>query len=223
MRTRTKTGSYSVGRARREAILDVANEKFREVGYYNTAMSQIASDVGLSEGGLLHHFPSKKHLLLAVAERRFDSTAEGWDAVGNDASSPDPFSAMVVATQRIASEPGLIQLFVLMMSEAAEPGSPAYQLFFDRYDRAVESLAGLFQHHAAAGAIRQGVNYRAIAQECIAVSDGLQLQWVISNGQLDIVERIQDFTSRLRDHLKEPDRIGDSRLQRLPMKEAPIT
>ena len=190
-----------MGRARREAILDAASEKFREIGYYRTAMTQIAADVGLSEGGLLHHFPSKKHLLLAVAERRFESTSRGWDAVGADGRSPDPFSEMVTATERIAADPGLIQLFVLVMSEAAEPVSPAHQLFVDRYDRAVASLAEHLRRYAESGSIQPDLDFTAVAQECIAVSDGLQLQWVISDGKLDIVERIRGFTGRLRSQL----------------------
>ncbi|MGJ3190105.1 TetR/AcrR family transcriptional regulator [Paenarthrobacter sp. FR1] len=201
MRTRAKTGSYSVGRARREAILDVASEKFREVGYYRTAMTRIASDVGLSEGGLLHHFPSKKHLLLAVAQRRFESTSRGWEELEAGVGDSDPFAAMIASTERFVSEPGLIQLFVLVMSEAAEPASPAHALFSDRYDRAVSSLASLLQRRAEAGDIRADIDAVAIAQECIAVSDGLQLQWVISDGRIDIVERIRDFMDRLQKQL----------------------
>ena len=201
MRTRAKTGSYSVGRARREEILDVAGVKFREIGYYRTAMTQIAADVGLSEGGLLHHFPTKKHLLLALTERRFESTSKGWDQLTDENETLDPFEEMIAATERIVSEPGLIQLFVLVMSEAAEPTSPAHKLFYDRYEAAVASLAAVLERHAASGAIAPGLDHTAIAKECIAVSDGLQLQWVISNGQLDIVEGIRKFVTRLREQL----------------------
>ena len=56
MRTRKKTGSYAVGRARREAILDAAVERFKERGYHRTSMQDIADDVGLTPHGLLHHF-----------------------------------------------------------------------------------------------------------------------------------------------------------------------
>ncbi|GAA3681042.1 TetR/AcrR family transcriptional regulator [Arthrobacter ginkgonis] len=201
MRTRTKTGSYSVGRARREAILDVASEKFRETGYHRTAMTQIAKDVGLSEGGLLHHFPSKKHLLLAVADRRFESTSKGWEALETGEDVSDPFAQMVAATERMVAEPGLIELFVLLMAEAGEPSSPAHQLFSERYAKAVAGLAALLRRRAESGTLKRGIDYEAIAQECIAVSDGLQLQWVISGGALDIVARIRDFATRLRAEL----------------------
>ena len=84
MRTRRKTGSYEVGRAKRAEILDAATRLFAASGYHRVPLSQVAADVGLSESGLLHHFRSKKHLLLAVAERRLEQTALFWSSVQAD-------------------------------------------------------------------------------------------------------------------------------------------
>jgi AcrR family transcriptional regulator len=194
---RSAVGSYAKGRARRDAIIDVASEKFREIGYYQTALSQIAKDVGLSEGGLSHHFPSKKHLLLAVAERRLERTSGRWETLTIDADGLEPFREMVASTERFVTEPGLIQLFILVMSEAAEPSSPAHALFSLRYAAAVAGLAGLLKKGVDAGKLREEIDCTAIAQECIAVSDGLQLQWIIADGRVDIVERIRAYTDRL--------------------------
>jgi AcrR family transcriptional regulator len=49
---------------RREAILDIALDLFREVGFEAASMSQIAARVGGSKATLYNYFPSKEELLL---------------------------------------------------------------------------------------------------------------------------------------------------------------
>jgi AcrR family transcriptional regulator len=49
---------------RREAILDIALDLFREVGFEAASMSQIAARVGGSKATLYNYFPSKDELLL---------------------------------------------------------------------------------------------------------------------------------------------------------------
>jgi AcrR family transcriptional regulator len=145
VRTRRKTGSYEVGRAKRAEILDAATRLFAASGYHRVPLSQVAADVGLSESGLLHHFRSKRHLLLAVAERRLEQTALFWSSVQADGSD-DPhelFRSMVESTRRLVAEPGLIELFVLVSAEAADPSTPAHQLYGKWYEQAVNETAQL--------------------------------------------------------------------------------
>src|SRR4051812_19305266 len=71
-----RRGGYAKGRERREAILHAANEVFAAQGFHKAALSTIAKQVGLSEPGLLHHFPSKEHLLLELLAMRHEHDAE---------------------------------------------------------------------------------------------------------------------------------------------------
>ena len=41
-------------------------EVFATVGYHKGSLRDVADRVGMSQAGLLHHFPSKEHLLEAV-------------------------------------------------------------------------------------------------------------------------------------------------------------
>jgi AcrR family transcriptional regulator len=72
----TRRGSYAKGRERREAILAAADEVFAERGFHRASLSTIATRVGLSDAGLLHHFASKEHLLLELLELRHEHDAE---------------------------------------------------------------------------------------------------------------------------------------------------
>ncbi|MFJ4029565.1 TetR family transcriptional regulator C-terminal domain-containing protein [Paenarthrobacter sp. NPDC089989] len=158
----------------------------------------------------MHHFRSKKHLLLGVAERRLEQTATWWGSRW-DEHAEDPaavFRNMVDSTRELAREPGLIELFVLISSEAADATTPAHELYASWYDRAVHETAQRLDEGVGRGHLRPDFNATACAREIIAVSDGLQLQWVLSGGNLDLVEGIRDYSRRLARSLLAPEHAG---------------
>lgn len=177
--------------------MEAAADRFAEGGFHRTNLAEIAEAVGLTEGGLLYHFPSKKHLLLAVAELRISMEAGWWARVGPEARLADVLEEMVASAERFLSQPGLIQLAVLAVAEAADPTSPAHALFAERYRQAVQGLSGILEHCVGLGDLPADTDCDALARECIAVSDGLQLQWVLSDGAVDLVGGIRDHTRRI--------------------------
>lgn len=52
----------------RGRILRTALDLFAAHGYQRTSLRQIADRLGLTKAGILYHFPSKEHLLVALAE-----------------------------------------------------------------------------------------------------------------------------------------------------------
>jgi len=51
---------------RREQLVEVASALFAEHGYHNLSMEQLADAAGVSKPVLYQHFPSKRHLYLAL-------------------------------------------------------------------------------------------------------------------------------------------------------------
>src|SRR6478735_7940191 len=94
---------------------------------------------------------------------------------------------LVRATERHLAEPGLIELFVLTSAEAADVSSPAHAIFAERYRLAVDGLSEIFERCALRDELVRGTDCVALARECIAVSDGLQLQWVLTDKAVDLV------------------------------------
>ncbi|MFD5206205.1 TetR/AcrR family transcriptional regulator, partial [Streptomyces anulatus] len=72
---------YAKGRAKRTEILDQAMTLFGEAGYRGASLRVIATRCGISHPGLLHHFPTKEALLLAVLQHR-DDVDDEWLALG---------------------------------------------------------------------------------------------------------------------------------------------
>lgn len=75
--------------ARRDAILTVALEVFREVGFDAASMSQIAARVGGSKATLYNYFSSKEELLL---EAMLDSAEKHAEDVRNLLKTADDLS-----------------------------------------------------------------------------------------------------------------------------------
>lgn len=199
LRTRRKTGTYAVGRERRARIVDAASHLFAGHGHQQISLSRVASEAGLTVGGLMHHFPSKRDLLVAVAERRLENTAQSW-ANRRAAMGSDPvliMRNMIQSTRQMISEPGLIELFVLVSSEATDTESPAHTLLAAWNRRAVAEIAELVRNAVARGYFRADVDPDELAREIIAVSIGLQFQWVLGAGELDFVETIRAYAQRL--------------------------
>ncbi len=52
-----------------ERIADAALRRFNRNGYASTTLTEIANDVGISQGNLTYHFPAKLDLALHLSER----------------------------------------------------------------------------------------------------------------------------------------------------------
>ena len=61
----------------RDRVLQVAQALFAERGYRGTSLRDIARRIGVKAPSLLHHFPSKQQLYLAVLDRMFESLEDG--------------------------------------------------------------------------------------------------------------------------------------------------
>src|SRR5204863_10051746 len=62
--------------ARRRQLLGAAREVFVAQGYHAAAMDEIAERAGVSKPVLYQHFPSKRHLYLALLEQHSHELVE---------------------------------------------------------------------------------------------------------------------------------------------------
>lgn len=59
-----------------ENIINISAKLFTEKGYDKTSMQDIADAVGMSKGGIFHHFNSKEDIFNTVMERQFEQIIE---------------------------------------------------------------------------------------------------------------------------------------------------
>ncbi|GLJ62529.1 TetR family transcriptional regulator [Microbacterium barkeri] len=166
-----KRGPYARSAERRRAIVDAALEVFAAKGYLAGSLQDIADRIGVSQTSLLHYFPRKRDLLLAVLDQR-----DAVDKPPAGLSFPDDVLAQADLNAR---HHGLPELYTVLCGESVTEGHPAREHFARRFaslrDQYADELRGL----AEEGRLRPGIEPSIAATGLIAIRDGLQTQWLL--------------------------------------------
>ncbi|MDT0277257.1 TetR/AcrR family transcriptional regulator [Blastococcus goldschmidtiae] len=188
-------GAYAKTAARRQRIVTAAVEVFAASGYHKGSLRDVAERAGLSQAGLLHHFPSKVHVIQAVVEWHDEQSARVIaDAV---AGGLDPLGALVVLLEHNERNPELVGLYVLLSAEATAPDHPLHDYFVRRYAGAVARLQARLEGAAGSGRLRPGVDPAGVARALTALMDGLQVQWLYDRGSVDMAAELRRYLAPL--------------------------
>ena len=152
-----------------DSVLDAAEAVVVRQGIANLTLESVATEAGLSKGGLLHHFPSKDKLVEGMVRRSADQWRTYWRA----------------AVERVPAGPGRIAR-ALLQSCMADADCWTEQL--RRSSSAV--FAALAQNPSLIGPMRAVYEemYAEIARDglppgrgeaVVAALDGLWLYWVL--------------------------------------------
>ncbi|MFH8409639.1 TetR/AcrR family transcriptional regulator [Streptomyces sp. NPDC018019] len=179
---------------RRAAILQAAMELIAERGYRGTSLAAVAERAGLTQQGLLHHFPSKELLLVGVLEER-----DRWDTASAAAASgvrrTDTLAALVDYN---AERPGVVQTYTVLSGDSVTEDHPARDFFERRFRRVRETLAEALRAEFG-DRLPGGLTPERAAPLLAAVMDGLQLQWLLEPEEVDMPAAFRDFLALLGD------------------------
>ncbi|MFE5185700.1 TetR/AcrR family transcriptional regulator [Streptomyces sp. NPDC056628] len=172
------------GEERRGEIVRAALEVIAERGYRGASLAAVAERVGLTQQGLMHHFPSKDALLVAVLQER-----DRWDAVPDSRWRVDLLAALV---EYNAMRPGIVQTFSALLGESVTDGHPARAYFSERYTRVRASMAEMLRAEYG-DRLPNGLTPERTAPLLVAVMDGLQYQWLLDPASVDMPGAFRDF------------------------------
>jgi AcrR family transcriptional regulator len=189
-RPRGPRGEYAKSSATREAILDAALGVFSS-GYHSGSLRDIATRVGMSEAGLLHHFKSKSALLEAVLDLRDEQARSVVDVEAEDGA--DTLRGLVALARHNASVPGVVALYCTLSAEATAAAHPAHAYFQRRYDWTRENIEAAFLKLQSDGRLLPGISPLRGAIATIALMDGLQVQWLLDPEIIDMAEALEEF------------------------------
>ncbi|WP_425471920.1 TetR/AcrR family transcriptional regulator [Streptomyces piniterrae] len=177
---------------RRSAILEAAMELISERGYRRTSLAAVAERAGLTQQGLLHHFPTKELLLVGVLEAR-----DRWDlasaAAYSGASSTDTLAQLVDYN---ATRPAIVQTYTVLSADSVTEDHPARDFFESRFRTVRESMAAALRAEFG-DTLPGGLTPDQAAPLMVAVMDGLQLQWLLDPEKVDMPASFRDFLALL--------------------------
>lgn len=188
-------GEYAKSAERRQQIVDAAAEVFSSAGYRKGSLRDVADKAGLSQAGVLHHFPSKEHLLQAVLSWRDGETAK---RMGEPLPEGVDFLRGLVRTAGYnATTRELVELHVIVSAEGASADHPLRDYFTGRYAYVLGHTREAFERAAASGQLRPGTDCASAARTLIALMDGLQIQWLLNPEGVDMAGELRRYLQPL--------------------------
>jgi AcrR family transcriptional regulator len=145
----------------RAQMIDAAEVLFSTVGFHATSLRALAASIGMTHAGVLQHFATKDDLLLALIGRSEERTGALFRDL--DLSELSPREVMRLVTENALRTPRAIELYMIILGEAADPRHPAREQMRRRSDR----IKGLLDDALGPA-----------GTHAFAMWDGLQLAWL---------------------------------------------
>ncbi|MFB7843917.1 TetR/AcrR family transcriptional regulator [Microbacterium sp. NPDC056052] len=188
----TSDGRVRRGQERRARILEAAVRRFAHQGYETTRIADIAHDAGMTDAGLIHHFPTKLDLFMAVVQRREEAFAP---VVENEVRTvADMIAAFNSGVRSATKEPEYIRFRAMLSGASVLDDHPATAHLARRL---TESLAFLVPHIARgidSGELLPHQDPRAIVLHLLALNDGIRAQWALLPEEIDYAETLEGAT-----------------------------
>jgi AcrR family transcriptional regulator len=191
------------GAASRDRVVRSALRAYGASGYSGSSLAGIAEAAGLTTAGLLHHFPSKEELLVAVLQERDRLDGERFQLRGFVGLTA--LDALVKLVRANMSTPELVRAFTVLVGESAAEDHPAGRWFKERYPRRRDNLAAALRAGMAVGEVRDDTDSDAVAAQVIAMMDGLQVQWLLNPDQVDMAQIFEHYIDTVRRAVQAAD------------------
>jgi len=171
--------------ARRAEILRAAMDVFGARGYKSGSLGEIAEQVGMTHAGILHHFGSKNQLLLEVLDYRDEVDVESLE--GHHPPEGMPLFRHLVDTARLnATRPGIVQTYAVLSADSVTDDHPAQDYFRRRFVGLREMIARSLAQVCDPERPPSQRDLDTAAAAIIGVMDGLQVQWLLDDINVDL-------------------------------------
>jgi len=200
-RATPKRSTQVRGEARRREILDIAMAQFAVGGFNSVSLADIAAEVGITQAGILHYFPTKAALLLAVLQER-----EAQNVAARDeriAAGEQRLRAFVASLADNDKRPEIVQLFVILAAESTAENHPGHAWFRERNVNLMATMTEAVRACIYEERLPPGVDAQVVARWLLALSHGLGAQWVYDTKAFGRAEHVQLFLQLLDPYLRE--------------------
>lgn len=154
--------------------------------------------MGLTHPGLLYYFGTKERLLAEVVAEREQGETDAFADVHDD------WASLVQAARFNVSSPSFLRLFVVLAAENLDADDPLHDFFVRRYSFARYLIRRVLvtEFGDTVGPVTH-----TVSAEVLATLMGLEIQWLIDPGCMDLVAAIEAYTDALHERL---ERLGSA-------------
>jgi AcrR family transcriptional regulator len=168
---------------RRQQILDSAIALLAQRGVDRTSLRTMGEAIGVSHTALRHYFSSRDELLVEAYRAHEARAADDAPPTADESA----VGLIIEAAERNRSIPGLVELYATLTTDALQEQHAVTREFVrGRFQSLRADLAARIESGQRAGRIAAGIEPRDAAALVIAASDGLQIQWLLDPGAVDV-------------------------------------
>ena len=175
----------------RTRILAAARKVFAARGFWGGTLNDVAVAAGLTRAGLLHYYPSKQDVLIALLEDRDRWVREAVPDRAAEATMIEYLDAEVADVLPVLlEERQLMQLAHMMTAEAAGEQHPAHDWVAARYAAIRERLSDCVRSSIAAGDAPADLDPESTAAAMLGGLEGLENQWLVDPEAVDVAHSL---------------------------------
>jgi AcrR family transcriptional regulator len=172
----------------RERILDTSLRLFNDKGYAATTLAEIASHIGISQGNLTYHFPTKRQLVAELQKRATEEVQEQHQHHQVGALADDYVALLLFAMNQASKYRFLLRDRAQFVNNAATP-APAADMAAD-----LEDLRGLLVR-----AHKDGLFRRDLKTDLEVLARSL---WIVSRYWMDHLSEVEGIQEATRTDLQ---------------------
>ncbi len=170
-----------------DAVLEEAS--VRAIG--PDSLAAVAARARITEKDILEEYPDIRVLLIKALQRRDELGAAHIAAGPRDGRS---LLLGFLETARVnTATPGAVELFATLSAAATSADHPGHEYFRSRYSALRHLLVDALRELEEEGELVRGADPQEIATQTIALLDGLQVQWLLDRGVLDMPALVRSF------------------------------
>ncbi len=178
-------------RETRRRILVEATKLFARRGYHKTTVADIAAAIGMTQGALFHHFPSKEALLNAVVDG-LGRGMESYRALLDGGRSAETVRSVVeLMIRHFERQPEATICLAALSTEFAGTDARIVKKIRRVYDLFLESFTGILSTHPSVK------NPRAAAIAFMGAVQGIAIQGLLRQGRPPLGDMARAFFGML--------------------------
>ncbi len=180
----------------RAKLIDAAIGCLHRLGYASTTTSLVAEEAGVSRGAMMHQFPSKTALMLAVVRAVFERDAEHYKQSILTVTPKEWMRSLADTVCEVVGRPSGIAVMEIMLASRSDPDL-AGQLREIQLQIDSEAHAWVLERHAAAG-LQARPDSEALHRLFVAAARGLAMEELFMRNRGEIKKSIDALSEVLR-------------------------